>query len=149
MGKQAKKTKPIAIRFNIEKLEFLMTQRKINSIQENVDYLLDRFWWEMGGDVLAVKPTEKITGQWVHKDQSPKPISSGVESVQPKLNKLEPTTLSLHESYKREFNNARSADDIAVTLREMKKEKDLTPKDKLDLDCYATKVFNEKGFYHD
>jgi hypothetical protein len=149
MAKETSKTKNVSIRFDIEKIEFLMTKRNCTSFQKCVDYLLDKFFWEMGGDVLAVNPTEKITGQWIHKEQLPKPISSGAEYVQQKLNKIEPIILSLYESYKQEFNNARSADDIAVTIREMKKEKDLTPKDKLELDNYATNVFNEKGFYHD
>ena len=144
MAKEAKKTKPITIRFNIEKLEFLITQRKCNSIQDNVDYLLDRFWWEMGGDVLSAN---YIQNNVPVSNNLPTHSSVKKQYVEPHQQKEVPQ-LSVYEIYKAEFSNALCADDIAITLREMKKEK-LLPKEKIELEAYATKVFNEKGFYHD
>jgi len=142
MAKGSNKTKNVSIRFDIEKIEFLMTKRNCNSFQKCVDYLLDKFFWEMGGDCLSTIPMQNTNHNTNLTLTNPK------EQLLHQPQKETPIQLGVYESYKLEFSNARSADDIAITLREMKKES-LLPKERIELEAFATQVFNDKGFYHD
>jgi hypothetical protein len=42
----SQKTKPSSIRFNEERLAFLMENEKLDSKQKAVDFLVDKYWWE-------------------------------------------------------------------------------------------------------
>ena len=40
------KTKPIGVRFDPEKLEFIKSREKLQSNQQVVDLLVNKYWWE-------------------------------------------------------------------------------------------------------
>lgn len=40
------KTKNISIRFDLDKVGFVMGEEKIEKHQKLVDFLLDKYWWE-------------------------------------------------------------------------------------------------------
>lgn len=40
------KTKPIGVRFDPEKLDFIKSQEKVKTNQQVVDFLVNKYWWE-------------------------------------------------------------------------------------------------------
>ena len=40
------KTKPIGVRFDTEKLDFIKVREKLSSNQQVVDLLMNKYWWE-------------------------------------------------------------------------------------------------------
>jgi hypothetical protein len=40
------RTKPIGVRFDPEKLEFIKSSEKLKSNQQVIDLLVNRYWWE-------------------------------------------------------------------------------------------------------
>ena len=49
------KSKPTGVRFDLEKIEFIKNREKLKSNQQVVDFLMNKYWWE----VKVAVPTYK------------------------------------------------------------------------------------------
>lgn len=68
------RTKPIGVRFDPEKLNFIKSKEKLESNQQVVDLLINKYWWEHKMPV----PT--------HKESPPLDLKqAAVQSVQPEI----------------------------------------------------------------
>lgn len=54
-AKASYKTKPYAVRFDIEKFDFFMSREKLKTAQQLVDHFLNGYWWQW----KVAKPTHK------------------------------------------------------------------------------------------
>ena len=55
------RTKPIGVRFDPEKLEFVKGREKLTSNQQVVDLLMNRYWWENKMPHVTAKEAPPLT----------------------------------------------------------------------------------------
>lgn len=106
------KTMPTGIRIKPDKLNFIKEKENLETIQQVVTFLVDKYWWENKLPVI-----KDIT-----------PVNKG------NVTKSDKPVLSQYDAYALEISNAEEIWELEQTIKEVLKDKGLTLKEKSDLD---------------
>lgn len=107
------RTKPITVRFDEDKLEFIKSREKLESNQQIVDLLVNKYWWEFKLPV----PTAK--------EAPPLELRNSIAPVVEKI--IKPKSLNDWITEKRELC---SEDDYSFFLNDLEKDEGLSEKQK-------------------
>jgi len=83
------RTNPIGVRFDIEKLAFIKQREKLESNQQVVDLLVNKYWWEWKMPIPTHKevPPDNLKEEKVY--QPPKEIIDPLQDWKDDLNNCE------------------------------------------------------------
>lgn len=106
------KTKPIGVRFDPEKLEFIKSREKLKSNQQVVDLLVNKYWW----DHKLPIPT--------HKEAPPLHLKEGI-SVSDIGFSINETISSSYEGYEKEILNTTYSGDLQNVMKQIEANNEL------------------------
>ena len=118
------KSNPVGIRFDLEKLEFVKIREKLETNQQVVNFLMNKYWW----DYKVNTPT--------HKDIPPTSNNEKFFESQSTLkNKVELSTNTPPHTidpinYQEKFNNCEFENEYKALWEEIKADINLTPNEK-------------------
>ena len=55
------KTKPTGVRFDIEKLSFILSREKLTTNQQVIDFLMNKYWWDNKIPVVTHKEAPPLS----------------------------------------------------------------------------------------
>jgi len=112
----ANKSKPIGIRFDLEKLDFVKTKEGLNTNQKVIDFLLNDYWWKY----RVAKPSYKESPPLSLKEDDSIPIKNEIVKKQSK-------TIQQYVHDRMEINDPSDYDEW---LSELESDEWLSSKDK-------------------
>jgi hypothetical protein len=120
------KTKPIGVRFDPEKLEFIKSREKLQSNQQVVDLLVNKYWWEHKMPV----PTHKEAPPLYLKEAEAQSRQPGIAPpYQPVMNPFEAWISKIQETT--------YSGDLQKVMKEVEANADLGAVNKAKLRAFA------------
>ena len=128
MSKEKLRTDPSSVRFDKEKLDFIMKKEKLTSKQQVIDLLVNKYWWEFKIPVPSHKESPPLTLKQNsdETDVKPMPVSS--------------------ENFKEKIKIARSVAEIESLVAKASKDPELTAWQKDIIKKYGIEISRNLDF---
>lgn len=129
------KTNPCSVRFDIEQLEYIQKREKFGTNQQVVNFLLKAYW-----DVKHIPKNP-----FLEETNSLEPILAPqiTHPIQSAIKKEETAVVSPVGGYKSELKDAKTVKEIEMTVKILKTDPNLTPREKIELELYAKEISKE------
>lgn len=126
-----KKSSPTSIRFREDYFKYAKEKEKLETPQQVVDFLLEKYWWEHNGRRVT---TETIVAPPMADDRQ----SRQIERTEETLPQMPLNDIVGH--YKARLSKSNSYEEIAAIMKEAEKDTRIGYKIRGDLNAYAKTI---------